>query len=132
MKNRILALVAISVITSLQAVSATEKSPAGENAQNASDSRALLKDNTHSEMDGASSGLSARSAYIASDAELNAVYKKIRSLLSPENQSKLKDWQMAWIKNKDRMAQKASFSAEKEAMLAEFTKDRLQVKGVGH
>jgi len=126
MKNKILALVAISVIASLKAVSTTEKSPAGENAQNASDSRASLKNNTFSEMDGSSIGLSARSAYIASDAELNAVYKTIRSSLSPENQSKLKDWQMAWIKNKDRMAQKASFSAEKEAMLAEFTKDRLQ------
>ena len=129
---RILALVAISGLASLQAISATGKSQDGENAQNASDSRASLKNNTFSEMDGSSIGLSARSAYIASDAELNAVYKTIRSLLSPENQSKLKDWQMAWIKNKDRMAQKASFSAEKEAMLAEFTKDRLQVKGVGH
>ena len=126
MKNKILALVAISVIASLKAVSTTEKSPAGENAQNASDSRASLKDKTHSEMDGSSSGLSARSAFNASDAELNAVYKKIRFSLSPENQSKLKDWQMAWIKNKDRMAQKASSPDEKEAMLAEFTKDRLQ------
>jgi len=123
---RILALVAISVIACLQAVATTAKGQTGENAQNASDSRASLKDITHSEMDGSSSGLSARAAYIAWDAELNAVYKKIRSLLSPENQSKLKDWQMAWIKNKDRMAQKASSSAEKEAMLAEFTKDRLQ------
>lgn len=126
MKMRILALVVISGLASLQAISATEKSPAGENAQNASDSPALLKDNTHSEMEMASIGLPARAAYIASDAQLNAVYKKIRSLLSPENQSKLKYWQMAWITNKDRMAQKASSSAEKEKMLEEFTKDRLQ------
>ena len=123
---RILPLVAISVIASLQAASTTEKSHAGENAQNGSDSRAVLKNDTHSEMDGASSGLPARAAYIAWDAELNAVYKKIRSLLSPENQSKLKDWQMAWIENKDRMAQKVGSPAEKDKMLAEFTKDRLQ------
>jgi len=126
MKMRILALVAISVITSLQAVATTEKSQDGENAQNASDSRAPLKDNTHSEMVGSSIGLPARAVFIASDAELNAVYKKIRSSLSPENQSKLKDWQMAWIKNKDRMAQKASSPDEKENMLAASTKDRLQ------
>ena len=64
--------------------------------------------------------------YQALDAELNAVYKKIHSSLSLENQSKLKDWQMAWITIKDRVAQKVSSPAQKEKMLAEFTKDRLQ------
>ena len=49
--------------------------------------------------------------YKALDAELNAVYKKIRSLLPPENQNKLKNWQMAWVKNNEYMAQKAGSSA---------------------
>ena len=73
---RILALVAISVITSLQAVSATEKSQDGENAQNASDSRALLKDNTHSEMDGWGCGLKVLAARRKKAAK---IYKLLQS-----------------------------------------------------
>lgn len=116
----------MSAIASLQAVLATETSYAGGNDTDVSDSPALLQDNTNSKMNGASTGLSAPSTYIAWDMKLNAVYKKIRSLLSPANQNKLKDWQMAWIKNKDRIAKKAGSPAEKEKMLTEYTKDRLQ------
>jgi hypothetical protein len=35
-------------------------------------------------------------------------------------------WQMSWITIRDRMAQKVGSPAQKEKMLAEFTKDRLQ------
>ena len=63
--------------------------------------------------------------YKALDAELNAVYKKIRSLLPPENQNKLKNWQMAWVKNNEYMAQKAGSSAEKEKILTASTRERL-------
>lgn len=125
MKIKKLHLVAISVIASLQAVSVTAKSQDGENTQNATNERVLWEDRKL-EIDGISIQLATRAAYIAWDAELNAVYKKIRSLLSPENQNKLKDWQMAWIKNKDRMAQNATSPDEKEKILTEFTKDRLQ------
>ena len=63
--------------------------------------------------------------YKALDAELNAVYKKIRSLLPPENQTKLKNWQMGWVKNNEYMAQKAGSSAEKEKILTASTRERL-------
>ena len=63
--------------------------------------------------------------YQALDAELNAVYKKIRSLLPPENQNKLKNWQMGWIQNNEYMAQKAGSSAEKEKILTASTRERL-------
>lgn len=63
--------------------------------------------------------------YKALDAELNAVYKKIRSLLPPENQTKLKNWQMGWIQNNEYLAQKAGSSAEKEKILTTSTRERL-------
>lgn len=124
MKINFLYLVAIALMASLQAVSAIEKSRAGEAVQNASHSLAL--NNTISVINGASLELPAHSTYTAVDAELNLLYKKIRSLLSAENQSKLKDWQTVWIRNKDQMAEKASSPLEKEKILLAFIKDRLQ------
>ena len=81
---RILALVAISGLASLQAISATEKSQDGENAQNASDSRALLKDNTHSEMDGWGCGLKVLAARRKKAAKIYKLLQSRDGLLGEE------------------------------------------------
>ena len=62
----------------------------------------------------------------ALDAELNAVYKELRSLLAPANQKKLKDWQMKWVQKNESMSKKASDSGEKSRLLLEATKTRLE------
>jgi uncharacterized protein YecT (DUF1311 family) len=59
------------------------------------------------------------------DAELNSVYKELRSLLAPANQKKLKDWQMKWVQKNEKMAKKASNPPEKARLLLEPTKIRL-------
>jgi len=68
----------------------------------------------------------AAGTYQALDAELNAVYKELRSLLAPANQKKLKDWQMKWVQKNESMSKKASDSGEKSRLLLEATKTRLE------
>lgn len=63
--------------------------------------------------------------YQQADAELNRVYKELRSLLAAANQKKLKDWQMKWV-NKNAVAiKKASGPADKARLLLEPTQTRL-------
>ena len=63
--------------------------------------------------------------YKTLDADLNAVYKELRSLLAPANQKKLKDWQMKWVQKNESTAKNESDSGEKDRLLLEATKTRL-------
>ena len=126
MKNKLLPLITISIIAFLQTISTTVKGQVQENRKNTSNSSIFLKDNKNSEIDRVSTGSSARSAYLALDADLNTVYKELRSLLAPVNQKKLKDWQMKWVEKNERAAKNTSDPDEKARLLLEATKTRLE------
>jgi hypothetical protein len=62
----------------------------------------------------------------AADAELNRVYKELRSQLNDEQKAELKKSQLAWIKEKDRLAKQASTSDERQQFLTQVTIERTQ------
>jgi uncharacterized protein YecT (DUF1311 family) len=59
------------------------------------------------------------------DAELNRVYKELRSLLNPDQQKQLKAWQLEWVQKNERMVNKAGNPADKASVLLEPTQTRL-------
>jgi uncharacterized protein YecT (DUF1311 family) len=63
--------------------------------------------------------------YQQADAELNRVYKELRSLLNPEQQKQLKAWQLEWVQKNERMVKKAGNPADKASDLLEPTQTRL-------
>ena len=62
----------------------------------------------------------------AADAELNRVYKELRSQLNEEQKDELKKSQLAWIKEKDRLAKQASTSDQRQQFLTQVTIERTQ------
>jgi hypothetical protein len=63
--------------------------------------------------------------YQQADAELNRVYKELRSLLNPDQQKQLKAWQLEWVQKNESVAKNTSDSVEKDRLLLEATKTRL-------
>ena len=60
----------------------------------------------------------------SADAELNRVYKELRSQLNEEQKAELKKSQLAWIKEKDRLAKKTSSSDQHQQFLTQVTIER--------
>jgi uncharacterized protein YecT (DUF1311 family) len=63
--------------------------------------------------------------YQKADAELNRVYKELRSLLNPEQQKQLKAWQLEWVQKNERLGKKEGNPADKASALLEPTQTRL-------
>ena len=59
---------------------------------------------------GAVFGQSLEQQFQEADAELNRVYKKLRSQLNEEQKAELKKSQLAWIKEKDRLAKQDQYN----------------------
>jgi hypothetical protein len=62
----------------------------------------------------------------SADAELNRVYKELRSQLNDEQKAELKKSQLAWIKEKDRLAKQAGSESNSIKVLVDLTKQRAQ------
>ncbi len=61
------------------------------------------------------------------DAELNRVYKELRSQLNDEQKAELKKGQLAWIKEKDSLAKLAGSESKSIKVLVDLTKQRAQI-----
>ena len=60
----------------------------------------------------------------SADAELNRVYKDLRSQLNEQQKAELKKSQLAWIKEKDRLAKQASTSDQRQQILTQIIIER--------
>ena len=60
----------------------------------------------------------------AADAELNRVYKELRTKLNDEHKAELKKSQLAWIKEKDLLSKNAKSESEKFTILEKITAQR--------
>jgi uncharacterized protein YecT (DUF1311 family) len=63
----------------------------------------------------------------AADAELNRVYKELRTELNDKQKEELKKSQLAWIKEKEKAAEKALSESQKLTMLLKITTERVAV-----